>query len=545
VGASEAEYEPWWKTLTLKDVVEGRAYIRIPPEGRVKLCELAGAPWSDKDQTATLSDLQKEVLMRPEREKIVHGGSGLGKSVLGGCEGIIEAMLPNAKFAVVSASYDHVANEWAYIDKGLRTLFRSTPQVFERLKFRHSQNYHEYEVETVWGSRGIGVTTHTDEGAQLLGKEFTRVILGEGSNVSRSILERRIARALDRSMMKRADGSIPMTGYLSIYTTPREYSGCSAFEVERCRKATKGRLELLHYPATSFAESVWFREASVLENPGYSREAFEARKRTLDKDAFQEQYLGRMTLRTGRVYKSYDEENHRATLPAPAAIRAMRLGIGIDTGAYTGLVLCGIDRDNRIWGLLDTYTIQQTINDSLDDFGDRILEALGPAFPGADLTEILLSLDVAVVDPASQSKLEIMDHWPELTLTIPSTELGGKLELIPSVDMIEDMFDADRIRITNEWCDELHEQLRRYVWREKKSPGRDPIVVEPRKEYDHLCDAFRMIALVLRDMGPAAEPPAPVTLHEALARQRSDSVFGPLRRAMSGIPAKKKHVGHF
>lgn len=124
------------------DIVEQRAFIRVSPEAKVKLCHLAGAPWWDKDENAKLSKLQVEVLGRPEREKIVHGGSRLGKSVLGGCEGIIEAMLPHSKTAIVAARYDHVAHEFQYVHQGMRKLFEGVPQAFVRLVFRSTQNSH-------------------------------------------------------------------------------------------------------------------------------------------------------------------------------------------------------------------------------------------------------------------------------------------------------------------------------------------------------------------------------------------------------------------
>ncbi len=150
-----------------RDIAERRAFIRIGPEARVKLCHMAGAPWWDKDKDAKLSPLQKEVLSRPEREKIIHGGSRLGKSVLGGCEGIIEAMLPYSKTAIVAARYDHVAHEFQYVAQGMRKLFDGVPQAFSRLVFRNTQNYHEHDCHTIWDGRVRGYSTDSDDGAAL------------------------------------------------------------------------------------------------------------------------------------------------------------------------------------------------------------------------------------------------------------------------------------------------------------------------------------------------------------------------------------------
>ena len=101
-------------TISWADVASGRARLRIPPAGQILLLHWAGAPWSDKNPDATLSPLQLEVLFRKERERILHGGSGVGKSVLGGCCGLLEAAIPHSKLAVVAQRFDHVGREWQF-----------------------------------------------------------------------------------------------------------------------------------------------------------------------------------------------------------------------------------------------------------------------------------------------------------------------------------------------------------------------------------------------------------------------------------------------
>jgi hypothetical protein len=147
----------------------------------------------------------------------------------------------------VAARYDHVAHEFQYIYQGMRELFKDHPQAFQRLIFRHSQNYHDYDCHTVWGSRVRGFSTDSDDGAALLGQAFTRMILGEGSHITQDILEKKAMRAIDGALMKRGDGIETETGYLSIYTTPKGHEGCSAAEYEpatgtsRCSTGARSR----------------------------------------------------------------------------------------------------------------------------------------------------------------------------------------------------------------------------------------------------------------------------------------------------------------
>lgn len=536
-------------SVSFQDILDRRAYIRLDGEARVKLAHMAGAPWNDKAPDAKLHDLQQEVVHRREREKIVHGGSRLGKSVLGGVEAICELMLPFSKLAVVAQRYDHVGAEWQYVYRGMLNLFDGRRHAFKRLIFKHQANYHDYDCETIWGSRGRGYSVESDDGAALLGQEFSRVILGEGSHISQEILEKRVLRALDGWLMQSTEGLIREGGYLSIYTTPKGFEGCSAAEWERVMKQTKRRPELLHYGRTDFASSVWIREASVLENPFYDRNVYEARKRSVGKAAFSEQWEGKMTFKTGRVFKSYDEDIHLRPAPDPAELRTMRLGVGIDTGAYTGLVLAGIGRDSRMWALAETYTQQRTIDESLDEFRREVVRALAPALlpdwfvdPDGDLEtvqeafeKLLPRIDVWSVDPASQHKLEIMANLGDIALATPVGIEGGKLELIPSVEAMDEWFKAGLVRVADH-CTDLDDQLRRYIWKQKKAAGRGaaraPVVIEPRKEYDHLVDALRFILVMLKTMGPLEEPPPPITIKEAWERAQRERIFGPLREMM-------------
>lgn len=517
-----------------QDILDRRAYIVLPPEAKIKLCHMAGAPWSDKDPEAKLHELQVQVLSRKEREKIVHGASRLGKSVLGGCEGILQLMLPFTNTAVVASRFLHVGHEFKYIYQGMRKLFRGHQGALIRATYKNRQNYHEYDIETMWGSRCQGYSVDQDEGAQLLGQEFSQVILGEGSHISFDILNTKVMRAIDGALMKRQDGIQRETGYLTIYTTPKGYEGCSAAEWERVMKETQQKPEQLHYGKVPFAQTVWLREANILENPAYDRSVFEARKKTLSKHAFEEQYLGKMSFRTGRIFLEYDEQKHYVPNPSSHVVQKCRLGVGIDTGAYFGAALVGLAPNGHKHVLGEVYTQQQTIVESAEAIKEMVVETLGPVFGVSEYDVLKERIDLWVVDPASQHKLELIELL-DITLSHP-TRGQGKFELIPTIDQIRQMFRNNELTI-GEQCIFLNDQLRKYIWKVTKSAGgsgaaRTPVVVEPKKAYDHVVDAMRFITVPLHEMGPLEEAPPPLTRSQFFQNYIDSRLGGELRREM-------------
>lgn len=520
--------------VSFEDIVDRRAFIRLSPEAKIKLCEMAGAPWNPAKPDAKLSPLQREIFARREREKIVHGGSGLGKSLTCGLELSCTTMLPYQNVALGAARYDHVFGEFQYIHRFFREMFGKHKQALTRLVCKNQPNYHEYDVQTAWGSRCVGISTDSDEGAAFLGKSYDHVGLGEGSHIAPEILDKKILRALDRAM----SASPLETGYLSIYTTPRGYEGCSAAEWERVLKQTDQKPEKLHYENTTFARSIWLREASVLENPVYSKEAYEARRDTLDKQAFEEQYLGKMTWRTGQIFSELDMLRHVRPSPRYDTIRKMRLGFGMDTGAYFGGVLYGMYEVGGLrhrWALGCVYTEQQTITESLEQVRELIGRFLGPVYglaeSAASFEQLRERIDIWAIDPASQHKMEVNE-------ALGIGAVGPQLGLIDSVDRMRNWVKRDEFYFVEHECDTLLDQLKKYTWKAYKSPmrgvgaSRSPLVVEPKKGYDHLIDACRLVSHAVEEMGPMIDEPDPVTAAEAYKQAQRNRVFGPLKQAM-------------
>lgn len=523
--------------VSLQDVFEKRAYIHLSPEAKIKLCELAGAPFAEKNPGAKLSDLQREVLSRQERLKIVNGGSGLGKSTLGGCEGLCALILPFRSVAYVAARYEHVAKEFQYVIKGFRKLFADQQHAFTRFVFKNQAAYHEYHVETIWGSLSRGYTVDVNEGEVLLGSEFTDVILGEGSHIPQEITDRRIKRAIDRALTNNALGQ--ELGYLSVYTTPKEFEGTSSHEWDVVDKAGRGDLTVFNYGKVPFQQTVWLREADVLENPAYDRETYYARQRTMDADAFAEQYQGKRRHASGRVYKAFNESRDRVPMPGPTKIAGMRLGLAVDTGAFFGCVLAGLDRDRHLWCLGNVKTEKVHLRESCRQVRHMLERVLGPVFDSADFNELMDRLDLWTIDPASQQKLEVSEYLNDAPFVLPSRE-KGKFELLATIDQVVETMVEGRFKIVDE-CGELLEELRKYTWKRTKTGDKNKLLVirEPVKANDHCLDAMRFIAIPLLEDGPKTGPiEESANIYDHFNRELRESITKPLTNIMERAAEK-------
>lgn len=515
------------------DIVQGRAYLRHPFIAKVLLAHWAGAPWSDKDKDAFLHGLQVECLAHRERERIIHGASRLGKSVLGGCDLMDAWLLPYHKIAIVAKRYDHVSHEFQYLYAGIKKLFSKAPSAVKRLIYKHQQNYHDYDAEAIWATRCIGISVEADDGAQLLGRELTDIICGEGSHIPPNIGNTKMLRALDGAMMTRSHGAEVETGRVSVYTTPKEFEGWSAYEWERIQKQTQQHPEVLHYGRVPYAETVWIREADIKENPAYDIRVRDARQKTLDRRAFDEQYRGKMVHSSGRVYQHFDEYRHVVPMPPVERIREMRLGVGFDTGAYTGISLVGIEPDRTLWILGEVYTEKQTIWDSCAELRDVLIEKFGPAFGVDDralVNEIISGVDVWSVDPASQHKIEIME---ELDCALEQPNTLDQKSVLATTDLLDHCFKNDALYIVDD-CTFTVDQYKKYVWKTMKSAKgiHVPVIKEPLKANDHLCDSSRFALVRMIEWGPAEKPLSPMDAAQTWAAAQRQMAFGPLQTQM-------------
>lgn len=520
--------------ISLRDLTERRAYLKLSGDAKVRLCHKAGAPWADRNPTAQLSPFQIDVLHREERHLIVHGGSRLGKSVLGGCFGIIDAMLPHTHTAFVAGRYEHVNDEFKHFVAGLKKLFGKHQFAFDRFVHKFSQNYYAFEVGTIWGHRSVGYAVDVDEGEVLLGKEFSRVICGEGSRINPEIGDTRIKRAIDGRLMN--NKLREETGYLTIFTTPSGYEGLSSAEWDRIERKTKGDLAAVHYGRVPFPETYWLFEADVLLNPAYDRAVYDARKREAeasgDTSAFDEQYRGLRTYASGRVFREFKDTLHRVDTPRPDQIQQMRLGVGFDTGAYFGAVLVGLDRDRVLWWLGETYTEKRHIRESCAEVRQMVTAVLGPVFDSVDFEQLKDVIELWVIDPASHHKTEVSEYLSDVVLEHPARG-QGKFELLPTVDQLRYLMHQDQFRLVVD-CTNTYDQMRKWVWKRVKTGdrGKLEIVREPVKGHDHLLDAGRYVSIPLMELGPTTDAPLALTLKQTQANSLRQATWGSVRQMM-------------
>jgi hypothetical protein len=521
--------------ITVADLREGRAYIRFPLAAKLNLCHWAGAPWAERKPNAWLHGLQVEVLARKEREKIVHGASRLGKSVLGGCDIIIGLHTHNARVGVFAHRWDHVAHEFRYAHVGVKNIYRGHPGAIKTNIFRNQGSNQQYHIATSWNSIAKGHSAGSDDGAAALGQEFTLVVLGEGSHISAWIRQRVLQRAIDGALMNQQFPREDI-GRLCIYTTPKSFEGCSAARVDQIRKEY-GNQNALEYGKAPWPDTCWIREAAISENPAYDLRALKAAQKALDPAAFEEQYLGKMVFRSGRIYEEFTELM-TVEEPSEHQLSEMSFAIGIDTGAYFGAVLLGLDRDRELWVLSEVYTQKKDI-----DYSCAAVKAGFAAFfkrtTGiSDWDQIAKRVKYLYIDPASQHKIEVSNRLG-MTPRHPNRR-EGTFELLPTIDYMRHMMTLSKFWISKR-CTWTLDQIRKYVWKETRSPGsKEPVIREPKKDYDHLMDAMRFGAVPLIQRGPAEEEPEPMTLKQAQAAQLRDCGWGAMKREMHRAQRRDK-----
>ena len=530
---------------TMRDVAEGRAYMRIPPVGRIMLLHMAGFPWNEKVETARMSALQAECIFRPERELLLSGGTGLGKSAMGGGDGVEEAMLPQAKGFVVGGVYEHVAHEFEYIRQGLLNLFRGHQGAFTRMVVSTARGKEEFEVRTKWRAKIRGLSTNSREGRSLLGNEASKIICAEGSQINEAVMGKRLRRALDRHMMHDKRNAPRRTGYLKVYTTPDEHRGISGAEHARIKRAGRGDLTVYNYPKVPWAQSVWIRKAKSTENPTFSKEAVAAAEAAAvtpeQKAVFRETYEGEIGYASGRVLADFSFEHHKVPMPPLRDIFRMKLAVGIDTGAYSAAILAGLDQRRVVWFLGEVYEIKVRTDQFADRIRDMLLSTLRPVFGLDEHDEedawqyVRDRISDWYVDPAAQVKLDLAYALGIDTLT-PAHRGEGRFDLLETLHQMGSGMKA-RTLLVCEHLEQFGDQTEGYIWKTVRVPGKDGTTVkEPRKVDDHLIDAGRFVYGPLSQDQPLDEAPEPVTFEDAWRREQMRGIRAELEAELSEGP---------
>jgi hypothetical protein len=528
--------------ISLGDLVSGKAWLELPGWGRIKLLELAGFPWNDDDPEAKASPLQHEVAGRDERLMILQGGTGLGKSTMGGAFAFLGICIPNQRWAIVADTFDHCHDEFQYAYRAWIHLFG--PRSAKRISVVHTAKHHDMEIETPWSSSLRTISLDYRQGSAALGKQFDGIVMGEGSLVDEVLYYRRVKRASDRAMKERSGtaGYVRRTGRIFIMTTGNWTQGAAAAEWDAAEKRCDRKWERLHVGnCPSWAETVYVREAESIENPAFSRDAFEAARKTLPAEIFAEQYQGKRARRSGLIYKEFDPDRHRIAMPPATLIREMRLGVGQDTGKHYAGYLVGLDRERRFYVLGEAYAAEQKIGDNMGDLKEVIDEVLGGPWQlqerdPAKRYELLKDrIDLWRVDNATQHLEDLMDGLDAPIERDPTAAGGVGGGVLSGIDFIRELMKNDRFFIVDS-CEWLLWEIGRYIWAVISNRGGTSLrTLQPRKQDDHGLDAVRIICKALCDLGPIEVLPPPMTFEDAYEKQIRYQVIGraqePFRRA--------------
>lgn len=519
-------------TVTCQDLADGTAFIQYGPEGRIKLLEAAGAPWSDTNPEAKLSERQREWQQHRERIKILHGGSGAGKSVVGAGDCIVATMVPHSIVGAIGAMFDNVEKDFRYIDRGFRKLFPHE-EAFVRIACISRHNYHDFEVSTLWGSECFGYSMESNDGRSALGETLHHATICEGAQLSAHIMNTRILRALDRAVMRRPGISyVRETGTLSIPTTPdaQRGAGCAVELINERRRSTKRDLGKLKYGRVPYVSSFWLCESAVTDNPDYNPDVVAERRLTMKKHEFEEVYLGKMTNATGRVYHQFSDVDHVKPMPRREELCQMRFGLGVDTGTTFAAVLAGVAPDKRVWILAEAVTEKETVPASARATIEMLQAVLPYDFKG-DVERMMARIDMHIMDPASPVKVDLEECIPGFHFESP-TRGQGKFELIPTVSQVGEMFANDRLWVVDS-CDWFLDEIRQYVWKSTRSPARQGqfMVREPAKDGDHALDAARYVVIPLAEAGPLDKPTQEDT-RDAMTALAHRRIFEPLRKVL-------------
>jgi hypothetical protein len=361
------------------------------------------------------------------------------------------------------------------------------------------------DIATIWNSRVRAFSTDHKDGAQILGKEFDLVILGEGSHVTADIYQRMVVRAINRRVKVRPelDNYFRKTGRAVMFTTPLGFEGCASAEWDRALSTTNNHPERLHVDqADDWLETIYLREAECIENPSYSVRAFESARKTLPRDIFEEQFRGKRVRRSGLIYKEFDPDRDVVPMPDLDLISKMRFAVSFDTGKYFSSGLFGYDERGVVWRLGEFCGIERKIDDNCDDVAELIENVLGPAFGEKSFGSLKNRVDLWPIDPRSQHKQEIMNR-----LGIPLSD--AEMPVQGSIDQVRKLMEEERFKVVRETnYDPIHQQgflweVGRYVWQVIRAHTNvSQSKLEPKKSDDHSMDDLRYGVVTLISLGP-------------------------------------------
>ena len=491
--------------LDFSAFLDGRAQLYFPLAARLLLLEKAGAPWNNQRPDLRIQDhpVQLEFLERDERTLVLMGGSGVGKSVLGGCFDLLELMIPGRKIAIIGRLMDHAMKEAEYVWKGFHKLFpegATTEALINRNKSKLGMR-----IKTIWGSEIQTYSLHEGEGSQVQGDGYDLINMAEADQVDHGTFTFAVQRAADRRANKTAEGYQFRTGRMLLFSTGHSMTvdnGAVRGEVERIMRITKNQPDKLHADqADLWAATAYIKKNISSEtNPSYSDDTFQARVQGATAEQrhyIEEMWKGRAVYAGNRVLAEFDQYSHTVPGPSRRDIEEMRLVLAIDPGTMCGAVLLGLDKAEHVWVLGEHYDERASTRQNCENIKQMVMDILhtNQVDPHVGWKAALKLLDTIIIDVHCENK----EDWEEfLDTPVDWSDQKDQLEL--TINRLRELFRDDRISVVDT-CERFIWDAQKYNYRPNGRPG---------DKYNHLFDAMRYgLFGWLLDAGPLMQGERP------------------------------------
>ena len=256
---------------------------------------------------------QWEFHLSTARFKSLFGGSGVGKSISAAREAETDALEPGKLVWIVGNTYELASREFQYIWDDFERTGLLKMATHTSNDARHGRMF----IEFPWKS---GIYAKSAENPEsLLGVGVNCLVLAEGSQLRSDIYQRYLLRAVNRAR-----------GRIINNTTPKGFN----WEYDSFYVPGQPTLEGRTNP--KYDPKHWSTIVDVLQNPEYSKEDYDYAFKTLPKEIFEEQYLGRFTQYSGLVYKDFLNKptSERSHVVTPYKLeRGWTRVLGYDAGA--------------------------------------------------------------------------------------------------------------------------------------------------------------------------------------------------------------------
>lgn len=432
---------------------------------------------------------QKQFHMSMARNRVMCAGARFGKSIAAGYECAANIIIPKQRWWIVAEEYDLAEKEFRYIYQAL--LEHPDDAKRQQIKDMVESTATNSKIGQMWikfkhGSFVIAKTAGRPTG--LLGEELDGIIMAEGSQIPKWIMDRYIRQRLSSRV-----------GQLLVPTTPCGYDDFLY------PLFLSGQMKDYHYDGENYVESAESWEFKSIDNPYYPREDYDLAKRMLQNGSlseadFGEQYEGRFTSNTGLVYKNFNHQVHVIDPIPEEEMKEWPCFRTVDVGMDAPTV-CLVARVDSVGAIVITDEYYESGAD-VAEHSKNIIEMTGDR-----------DVRYTMIDPAASqrtaanSRSALMQYIEHGIPCIPADNSVDAGIMRVSDYLKYDRDDDNKITmppklfITRD-CPNLIEEFGKYVWARRKDGTKTN---KPVKRNDHGLDSLRYLCMSRPYYGYRAE----------------------------------------